>query len=128
VHEGNHLHDKRVGLARGGNDSEVVDDLLFRGSDDGGEKRGNTNGEHAASKALNGIAREIVSVEVVAEKAVHLQVDQTWSEPCCFIMRAWLNGGDAAIGTMDNAGLSAQRVAACEGFIHWRNRILSRKR
>jgi hypothetical protein len=57
MHTGDHVHEQRIFLARGCDDSEVTDNLFLGGSDERGKKGGDPGGQHATREALDGFDR-----------------------------------------------------------------------
>ena len=92
--------------------------FCFRGGNERGHKRGDTDGEHAAREALDGIDGEIGSVDIVAHITVNLQIDQARSEPGCFAGCALLDPIDAAISVAHNDRFSGARVTSGQRFFH----------
>src|SRR5699024_3343617 len=77
MHSCDRVSDQRIATTRSANRVEAVPDLLFAGRDDGGQERCHSLAPQGSCKFHNGLASDIVGIDVVATVTVDLQVNES---------------------------------------------------
>src|SRR5690625_7624499 len=76
MHSCDRVSDQRIATTRSADRVEAVPDLLFAGRDDGGQERCHSLAPQGSGKFHNGLASDIVGIDVVATVTVDLQVNE----------------------------------------------------
>src|SRR5690625_7970491 len=87
MHSRDRVSDQRIAPPRSADRVEAVPDLLFAGRDDGGQERCHSLAPQGSGKFHNGLASDIIGIDVEASITVYLSDNEAGPTQRLFLIR-----------------------------------------
>lgn len=112
MHKRDGMGRDRIDLARLGDRAQSGDDSLLRGGHDGGQISGDTGGDHLAGERDDDIRIYRAGIQIAAEIAVDLEIDEAGRQPRVFPGWARRNGLNQSVLDGDPQRFFTRRIAS----------------